>query len=279
MNKAKAVEAQVGSTERQRQLRIEQQIFLVTGDRAEAQRELGGISFKLVEMPNDPVLLEQIESLEAEIVGHTRKIERLEAAKAEATRLDTDEARKASLVRHDDLFESIKARLARQKVLAAKIVTTIESLAPDLAEYDVAAQDNSADTWALIKSVCAGNTKVADRHFDGLSRAVRGLAAVPGIVTALWASGLGRTGVSLRPWCEISSCGVIQPIDEAMAQVERSVLAKLRQLLDQRKAEVLGTAPAVKVPTAADRFIVNGAQLERAKNESFIAARNGDFKP
>jgi hypothetical protein len=248
--------------------RQKQQIAIIDADLAGAKAELVGVHRQILEAPDSEELKRHAEALDAEIEGHERARKRHERLLAEALQLDTDAAKKASLTRQDDLYSAIEARLARQMEVAMEIVETVESLAPSLAEYDVLAADNKADTWALIKAACGGDFKLATRH-EHILREASGVAATSGIINALWASGLGRTGVYLGPWVEITSCGATRPLEAEMGNAAGSVLSKLRELMERRKAEVLGTAKTSKTPTQADRFIPGGKKLEEAKQESF----------
>jgi hypothetical protein len=265
MKRAEVVEQQnQGHVARQKQ-----QIAIIDADLAGAKAELAGVHRQMLEAPDSDSeeLKRHAEALDNEIEGYERARKRHERLLAEALQLDTDAAKKASLARMDDLEANIAQRLARQMELAIKIVATVESLAPLLGEYDVLATDNKADAWACIKAACGGDYKLATRH-EHILREASGVAATSGIINALWASGLGRTGVYLGPWIEITSCGAARPLEDEMDNAARRVLVRLRELIDHRKGEVLGTAKASKTPTQTDRFIPGGKQLEEAK-ESF----------
>jgi hypothetical protein len=256
MNRKQAVESN-------RQASIAQQIKAVEQDVASAKAAHEQAALKLVENPTDAQTLRELTALDDEIKGHERKIAWLRSASVEAAKQDTAEFRRYELERLKVEQQRVESGMDRQREVAAALVAHIEAIGPLLAEYESLAQDTQAAAWTVVRGSCGKEIKVADRHWtQGLVDQVRGRAAVPHVVNALYAAGLGRTGLHLAPFVEVSRSPDMGPLDEYMRDHQGRVLAKLSDLVSRREAELAG-APTPAAPTAADRFIQGGRSLEK----------------
>ncbi len=224
---------------------VEGQIRAARTALQDAQRDHAERLLKFHEKPSDVKLQGELEALENEIAQHERDIQRLEGAKVVASRRDAADAKQAEVETLKSNLAGVEKRLERQAEVAAKLVETVAALAPLLAEYQTLADDQHRAGWAIVRGAFASSPKLAERNFaTHFVRALRGSGAVPAVVDALYASGLGSTGLQLDPFVSVSAVRSSRPLAEQMQRDAQTVLSNLRRFVAQREAEMKGKTAA-----------------------------------
>jgi hypothetical protein len=258
---------------------IDQRISAINEDMHDAQRAHAAIALTLVEDPGNEKAQAQLEALEVEIAEHQRQVKRLEGAKEQAALRDSAEHKKAELVLLKQEHASLGQGLTRLHELAAALVGLFESVGPLLADYQKVADDNNSRAWRITKGACGTNEQLADRSFDEhFKRKTRGAGAVPSVINAVWASGLGRTGLLLQGFVDVGQCQTNTTLDEEMNEQQKDVLSKLATLIARREAELGGTLVEEAPPTQETRFIKGGRRANQDV-DGFVAVRDRGFNP
>jgi hypothetical protein len=247
---------------------IERHIAAFNSDLQEARREHADLALRLHDGrgTGESGLHAQLDALEAEMAEHERKIKRMEAAKTEALRCDTGEARQAETKRLRDELARIDQRYDRLGELADAVHASFEALAPILAEYEALAADNQAGGYTILKACYEKSSQALAQH-DALFDALRlNSGAVAGaLADAAYASGLGRVGPRLLGLVSVEAARTKTTLDDAVSRTRGKVVPVLEQLLAAREARLNGR-PA-SAPTAEDRFIRGGKELENRRKD------------
>jgi len=178
---------------------IGRSIASLDGRLTDARNALSASSLDLVDKPDDPDLLGELDRLEDTVDRLERERARLLLAEQEAGRQLTAaereariKAMKAGIKRVDDLG-------AQMVALAEKIVEGLDAVSPLLAEFEALSKDRSAISWDIFREgtpARRGERWESLRTYAGMERGPVSVA----IAAAAWRCGLGRIGPNLDAW-------------------------------------------------------------------------------
>lgn len=150
---------------------------------------------------NHDALRAEVEKLEREIVHHDREVQRIASAAASVKAKNTAAAKKLEFEQLQHSHAETKRQGRLLTALASKIVDTIERLGPLLLEYETLSKERGQVAYGVVSRTRRDGI-YRDFYAVAAQRDKQEIAAV--VASAVWQSGLGRTGIKLSPWLEVT---------------------------------------------------------------------------
>jgi hypothetical protein len=217
-------------------LNVQEQLAAHQAGKAAAEQALDEVTSKWLENPKSPELIAEREGLKQEIELLDLRIARAQAALAAAAAADTAEAKAEATRRIEAEFAEIERRHVEIAARDQKLAELFDAMAPVLAERQQLADDNAASGWAIARA-CSDKP---ERVFGTIERHLRATDARAPLLDRLFASGVGRTGIDMLQWVEITPARTELTLDDVARRSADASLKPLRKLIEARKARLEG---------------------------------------